>query len=163
MEIRTSAFVIGSTIPSKYTCDGNNISPPLEWEAPPQGTQSFALIMDDPDAPNGTFTHWIVYNISPDTHELPEGIAKESKLSDGSLQGKNSFEELGYGGPCPPKGGAHRYFFRLFALDRILDLPAGASKQQILMAIEGHVLDKAEVMGRYAREIQSSLEETTLR
>ncbi|ARV60873.1 hypothetical protein BZZ01_21645 [Nostocales cyanobacterium HT-58-2] len=154
MEIRSPAFFIGNTIPFKYTCDGENISPPLQWEAPPQGTESFVLIMDDPDAPNRTFTHWIVYNIPADKRELPEGVTQQPKLSNGSFQGENSFGELGFGGPCPPKNGAHRYFFRLFALDRKLDLPARASKQQVLAAMEGHVLDKAELMGRYARETE---------
>jgi Raf kinase inhibitor-like YbhB/YbcL family protein len=154
MEIRSPAFFIGSTIPFKYTCDGDNISPPLQWEAPPPGTKSFVLIMDDPDAPNGTFTHWIVYNIPPDSRELPEDIAKQPKLPAGYFQGQNSFEELGYGGPCPPKNGSHRYFFRLFALNRMLDLPARASKQQLMAALEKCVLDKAELMGRYARETE---------
>lgn len=152
MDIRSPAFFIGSTIPFKYTCDGENISPPLLWEAPPQGTKSFALIVDDPDAPDGTFTHWVVYNLPADTRELPEGVTKEPTLPDGGIQGKNSFGELGFGGPCPPKNGAHRYFFKIFALDQPLDLPPGASKEQVIAAIEGHVLDKAELMGRYARE-----------
>jgi hypothetical protein len=154
MEIRSSAFFIGNTIPFKYTCDGDNISPPLQWEAPPLGTKSFALILDDTDAPNGTFTHWLIYNIPAETRELPEGVAPQPKLADGVLQGENSFGELGFGGPCPPKNGAHRYFFKIYALDQILDLPAGANTQQLLAAIENHVLDKAEVMGRYAREIE---------
>ncbi|MBW4560871.1 MAG: YbhB/YbcL family Raf kinase inhibitor-like protein [Mojavia pulchra JT2-VF2] len=154
MEIRSSAFFIGNTIPFKYTCDGENISPPLTWEDPPPGTKSFALIMDDPDAPNGTFTHWIIYNIPADSRELPEDVAKQPKLADGCFQGKNSFGDLGFGGPCPPKDSTHRYFFKLHALDIMLDLPAGASKQEIMAAIDGHVLDKAEVMGRYARQIE---------
>jgi Raf kinase inhibitor-like YbhB/YbcL family protein len=151
MEVRSSAFFIGNTIPFKYTCDGDNISPPLRWEAPPQGTKSFALIMDDPDAPNGTFTHWIIYNIPADTRELPEGI---NETADGILQGENSFGNLGFGGPCPPKNETHRYFFKIYAIDQMLNLPARASKQEVMAAIEGHVLDKAELMGRYAREIE---------
>ena len=110
MEIRSPAFFIGNTIPFKYTCDGDNISPPIHWEAVPQKTKSFALIVDDLDAPNETFTHWVIYNISADIRELPEGVAKQPKLPEGTLQGQNSFEELGFGGPCPPKNGAHRYF-----------------------------------------------------
>ncbi|MEC4815518.1 MAG: YbhB/YbcL family Raf kinase inhibitor-like protein [Scytonema sp. PMC 1069.18] len=154
MEIRSPAFFIGNTIPFKYTCDGDNISPPLQWEAPPQGTKSFALIVDDPDAPKETFTHWVVYNIPADRREFPEGLAKEPQLRTGGFQGQNSFGEVGFGGPCPPSDhGAHRYFFKLFALDQPLDLPSGASKQQVLAAMEGHVLDKAEVMGRYSREV----------
>jgi Raf kinase inhibitor-like YbhB/YbcL family protein len=151
MEIRSSAFFIGNTIPFKYTCDGDNISPPLHWEAPPQGTKSFALILDDPDAPNGTFVHWVIYNIPADTRELPEGI---NETADGILQGENSFGNLGFGGPCPPKNQTHRYFFKIYAIDQMLNLPARASKQELLVAIEGHVLDKAELMGRYAREIE---------
>ncbi|BAY30395.1 PEBP family protein [Nostoc carneum NIES-2107] len=155
MEIRSSAFFIGNTIPFKYTCDGDNISPPIHWEDPPQGTQSFALIVDDPDAPEKTFTHWVVYNIPVDRRELPEGITPEPKIANGGIQGQNSFGRLGFGGPCPPsKDGAHRYFFKIFALDQLLDLPPGVSKEELLQAIEGHVLDKAEVMGRYAREIR---------
>ncbi|OUL18477.1 YbhB/YbcL family Raf kinase inhibitor-like protein [Nostoc sp. 106C] len=155
MEIRSSAFFIGNTIPFKYTCDGDDISPPIYWEDPPQGTQSFALILDDPDAPKQTFTHWVVYNIPADNRELPEGITQEPKLKNGGVQGKNSFGKLGFGGPCPPpKHGAHRYFFKIFALDQSLDLPPGATKEELLQAMEGHVLDKAEVMGRYARETE---------
>ncbi|MEH2076500.1 MAG: YbhB/YbcL family Raf kinase inhibitor-like protein [Nostoc sp.] len=153
MEIRSPAFFIGNTIPFKYTCDGDNISPPIHWEAAPQETKSFALILDDPDAPNETFTHWIIYNIPADIRELPEAVAKQPKLPSGGLQGENSFGELGFGGPCPPKNGAHRYFFKIYALDQMLDLAAGANKQQLLTAIENHILDKAELMGRYAREI----------
>ncbi|MUG98871.1 YbhB/YbcL family Raf kinase inhibitor-like protein [Scytonema sp. UIC 10036] len=154
MEIRSPAFFIGNTIPFKYTCDGDNISPPLQWEDPPQGTKSFALIVDDPDAPNETFTHWLVYNIPPDCRDFPEDVGgKQPKIPHGSLQGKNDFGELGYGGPCPPtQHGAHRYFFRIFALNQWLDLPVGVDKQQLLDAIEGSVIGKAELMGRYARE-----------
>lgn len=153
MEIRSPAFFIGNTIPFKYTCDGDNISPPLQWESPPQGTNSFALILDDPDAPDGTFTHWVVYNLPADTRELAEGIAKQPKLHKGIMQGKNSFGDVGFGGPCPPKkDGAHRYFFKILALDKLLDLPPGVSKEEVLAAMEGHILDAAEVMGRYARE-----------
>jgi len=154
MEIRSSAFFIGNTIPFKYTCDGDNISPPIHWEAPPQGTNSFALILDDLDAPNGTFTHWVVYNLPADTRELPEGVTNRPKLPNGAMQGKNSFGQLGFGGPCPPENdGTHRYFFKVFALDQSLNLLPGASKEQVMAAMEGHVLDAAEVMGRYAREL----------
>ncbi|BAY23554.1 PEBP family protein [Calothrix sp. NIES-2100] len=155
MEIRSSAFFIGNTIPFKYTCDGDDISLPIYWEDPPQGTQSFALIVDDPDAPQKTFTHWVVYNIPADSRELPEGITQEPRLPNGAVQGKNSFGKLGFGGPCPPpKDGAHRYFFKIFALERSLDLSPGATKEEVLQAMAGHILDKAEVMGRYAREIE---------
>lgn len=154
MEIRSPAFFIGNTIPFKYTCDGENISPPLQWESPPPGTNSFALIMEDPDAPSQTFTHWVLYNLPGDRRELPEGVANHAKLPNGGMQGKNSFGQLGFGGPCPPPNdGAHRYFFKIYALAQPLDLPPGASKEQVIAAMEGHVLDAAEVMGRYAREI----------
>ncbi|MBW4605979.1 MAG: YbhB/YbcL family Raf kinase inhibitor-like protein [Hassallia sp. WJT32-NPBG1] len=154
MEIRSPAFFIANTIPFKYTCDGDNISPPIHWEAAPQETKSFALIVDDHDAPNEMFTHWVIYNIPADIRELPEGLAKQAQVPDGGLQGQNSFGELGFAGPCPPKNGAHRYFFKIYALDQMLDLPAGSNKQQLLLAIENHILDKAELMGRYAREIE---------
>jgi Raf kinase inhibitor-like YbhB/YbcL family protein len=155
MEIRSSAFFIGNTIPFKYTCDGDNISPPIHWQDPPQETRSFTLIVDDPDAPKNTFTHWVVYNIPAESRELPEGITQEPKLANGAVQGKNSFGKLGFGGPCPPpKHGTHRYFFKIFALDQSLNLPPGASKEEVLQAMESHILDKAEVMGRYARETE---------
>ena len=152
MEIRSSAFFIGNPIPFKYTCDGDNISPSLQWEDPPEGTQSFALILEDPDAPDKTFTHWILYNLPAECRELPEN-ATESNLPKGAVQGKNDFNQLGFGGPCPPNG-THRYFFKLFALDQLLDLKSGASKAEFMQAIEGHILDAAEVMGRYTRQGQ---------
>jgi len=154
MEVRSPAFFIGNTIPFKYTCDGDDISPPIHWEAPPQGTKSFALILDDLDARNEAFTHWLIYNIPADSRELPEGVTKQAKLPEGALEGENSFGELGFVGPCPPKNETHRYFFKIYALDQMIDLPAGANKQQLLAAIENHILDKAELMGRYAREIE---------
>lgn len=152
MELRSSAFFIGNPIPFKYTCDGDNISPSLQWEDPPQGTQSFALILEDPDAPDKTFTHWILYNLPAECRELPEN-ATESNLPKGTVQGQNDFNQLGFGGPCPPKG-THRYFFKLFALDQLLDLKSGVSKAAFMQAIEGHILDAAEVMGRYTRQGQ---------
>lgn len=150
MEIRSSAFFIGNTIPSEYTCDGKNISPPLQWEAPPEGTRSFALIVDDPDAPNQTFTHWVLYNLPAECRELREH-AQDGNLPTGAMQGKNDFNQLGFGGPCPPSG-THRYFFKLYALDRRLDLQPGVTRAELRRAMEGHVLDAAEVMGRYARQ-----------
>lgn len=153
MEIRSPAFFIGSTIPFKYTCDGDNISPPLRWEAPPPGTNSFALIVSDIDAPNQTFAQWVVYNIPPESRELPECITKDTDLPQGALQGKNSFGQVGFGGPCPPKGSTHRYNFKIFALDQMLDLAAGADSEEVIKAMSGHILEKAEVMGRYEREL----------
>lgn len=158
MEIRSPAFFIGATIPFKYTCDGDNLSPPLQWEAPPTGTKSFALIVDDIDAPNKIFTHWVVYNMPPEAREIPEGIRDDSDLPLMSKQGKNSYGQLGYGGPCPPPSdAAHRYFFKIFALDQLVDLPLDATKEQLIKAMEGHILDTAEVMGRYERQVKTEL------
>ncbi len=155
MHIHSSAFFIGGTIPFKYTCDGDNISPPLHWDEPPPGTNSFALIVADPDAPNLDFTHWVLYNLPGDRRELPEAVGNQPTLPDGGMHGKNDFDLLGFGAPCPPDGdGAHRYFFKLFALDRLLDLKPGASKIQVMAAMEGHVLESAELMGRYARQTE---------
>jgi Raf kinase inhibitor-like YbhB/YbcL family protein len=148
--IKTTAFPEGGTIPKKYTCDGSDLSPGLTWASAPAGTQSLALIADDPDAPVGTWTHWIIWNIPLGT-ALPEGIARTETLSDGARQGKNDFKRTGYGGPCPPPGKAHRYFFKLYALDTKLDLKAGASRNELERAIKGHVLSQAELMGRYGR------------
>ena len=148
--LRSPVFAQGQPIPQRYTCDGEDVSPPLAWEGAPQAA-SYVLIMDDPDAPIGTFTHWILYNIPGQVTSLPEGLTKEGRLSQGMLQGRNDFGRLGYGGPCPPRGPAHRYYFRLYALDAPLDLPPGANKAQVLKAMEGHILAWAELMGTYRR------------
>jgi Raf kinase inhibitor-like YbhB/YbcL family protein len=152
------AFVITSTafkhegmIPQQYTCDGADISPQLAWSGGPQGVQSFALICDDPDAPVGDWVHWILYNIPPDVHELKEKIANDPMLANGAKHGFNDFRRFGYGGPCPP-GGTHRYFFKLYALDSTLTLPAKATKQDVLTAMKGHILAQAELMGKYSRK-----------
>lgn len=137
-------------IPAKYTCEGRNISPPLKWTSPPQGTKSFAIIVDDPDAPMGTWVHWVIYNIPSDTMELKENIPAESLLSDGTTQGITDYQKIGYKGPCPP-GGTHRYFFRIYALDTELSLDPGATKKELLKAMEGHILDKANLIGRFKR------------
>lgn len=150
MHLYSSEFLTGTFIPFKYTCDGENHSPPLQWQDPPAGTKSFALIVSDPDAPNGTFTHWILYNLPANLRQLPESISTQEMLSDGSRQGKNDFEQIGFGGPCPPNG-THRYFFKLHALDELLDVAPGASKEDVLQAMKGHVLDTAELMGLYGR------------
>jgi Raf kinase inhibitor-like YbhB/YbcL family protein len=150
MQLQSSVFSSNGMIPSKYTCDGDNISPPLTWDHAPNGTTSFALIVEDPDAPKGTFTHWVVYDIPSSQNQLLEGIMRESTLPDGSIQGKNDFGELGFGGPCPPEG-SHRYIFRLHALERSLNLAPGASKTEVLKAMEGNVLESAELMAHYAR------------
>jgi Raf kinase inhibitor-like YbhB/YbcL family protein len=149
--LTTTAFADGGGIPKKYTCDGADLSPALNWHDAPAGTQSFALIADDPDAPVGTWTHWIVWNIPGKTTALPEGIPKVGESGDGARQGKNDFKRLGYGGPCPPPGNAHRYFFKLYALDAKLDLKAGAGRSELEPAINGHVLAQTGLKGTYRR------------
>ena len=149
-ELTSPAFAHGEPIPRKYTCDGEDVSPPLHWSAPPQGAQSLALIADDPDAPVGTWVHWVLYNLPAETRGLPEAVPPDADLPDGSRHGRNSWRRLGYGGPCPPSG-THRYFFKLYALDTALDLAPGASKKQLLRAMKGHILIQAELMGVYAR------------
>lgn len=151
MKLESDAFSSNGTIPPKYTCDGENISPPLKWDQPPIGTKTFALIVDDPDAPGHTFVHWVLYDLPADTRQLSEGIISQSILSNGGAQGKNDFSRLGYGGACPPNG-THRYFFKLYALDRILGLAAGVTKDKVVAAMDGHILETAELMGRYARQ-----------
>jgi Raf kinase inhibitor-like YbhB/YbcL family protein len=147
-EISSSAFTNKGAIPSKFSCDGQDISPALTWIEPPDSTQSFALIMDDPDAPMGTWVHWILYNIPASTRNLIEGTPTDHQLSDGSLQGKTSAGSAGYHGPCPPSG-THRYFFKLYALDTALSLSAKADKKELLAAMEGHILANAELMGTF--------------
>lgn len=143
------AFAYGETVPDRYTCQGPDLAPPLRWEAEPQGTQSFALIMDDPDAPAGTWNHWLLFDIPPTVHSLPEG----HKAGQDSVSGTNDFGKLGYGGPCPPRGhGPHRYFFKLFALDVPgLKLPRGAKRADIDRALRTHILGEAQYMGKYER------------
>lgn len=150
MKLESTAFAANEMIPFLYTCDGQDISPPLSWNTPPTGTQSLALIVDDPDAPGRIFVHWVVYDIPPETRQLPEAVAATATLSDGGTQGKNDFGNLGYGGPCPPSG-IHRYFFKLYALDRTLGLTSGATKAQLEAAMDGHILASAELIGRYWR------------
>jgi hypothetical protein len=147
----SSAFSTGETIPKKFTCDGPDVSPKLAWNDPPAKTQSFALIMDDPDAPVGTWVHWVLYDLPADAKELSEGVAKKEQLPNGALQGRNDFGKIGYGGPCPPPGKPHRYLFKLYALDAKLNLKAGATKAEVERAMKGHILVQAEVIGRYGR------------
>jgi hypothetical protein len=151
LDLSSPAFQEGSKIPTKYSCQGQDVSPALRWGEPPQGTRSFALIMDDPDAPGGVFTHWVIFNVPSDTRDLPEAVPAQAQLSDGSLQGKNDFGGTGYGGPCPPPGSAHRYQFTLYALDRMLDLKAGVTKKQVLDAMKGHILAQGQLTGTYQR------------
>lgn len=150
MQLISSAFKNGEPVPTRYTCDGMDVSVPLSWTDPPVGTESFALIMDDPDAPMGTWVHWVLYNIPAGTRELPEGVKPDATLADGSRHGQNSWKRLGYGGPCPPRG-THRYFFKLYALDTVLDLAPGATKETLLKAMAGHILAQVELMGTYRR------------
>lgn len=150
-ELTSTAFKEGELIPKKYTCEGQDVSPHLRWGAPPQGTRSFALIADDPDAPVGTWVHWVVFNIPADERELPEGIPVKEAFPKGARQGLNDFNRIGYGGPCPPPGKPHRYFFKLYALDITLDLKPRATKAQVLDASKGRILGEAQLMGRFGR------------
>lgn len=150
IELTSKAFTDGGMIPNRYTCDGEDISPPLAWRGVPDGTRSLALTCDDPDAPVKTWVHWVLFNLPPDGGLLPEGVPPWKSLSDGIRQGHNDFGRIGYGGPCPP-GGTHRYYFRLYALDTVLELPAGINKEQLLQGMEGHVLAEGRLMGRYQR------------
>lgn len=150
MEIKSSAFGNGEMIQAKYTCDGADFSPPLDWSGSPAGTKSFALVCDDPDAPMGTWVHWVIFDIPPSATMLAEGITREKDLPGGGTQGINDFRRIGYGGPCPP-GGTHRYFFKLYALDIMLGLKPGITKDQLLKALRGHILAEAQLMGTYRR------------
>jgi Raf kinase inhibitor-like YbhB/YbcL family protein len=149
-KITSTAFLSGDTIPILYTCDSTNISPPLNWTNEYNNTASFAIIMDDPDAPSATWVHWIVYNIPGEVRELPAHLPMDSVLPNGIKQGFTSFRTIGYGGPCPPEG-MHRYFFKLYALDAKLNVPARLTKTELLNAMSGHIQGEAELMGRYIR------------
>ncbi|MEK7534300.1 MAG: YbhB/YbcL family Raf kinase inhibitor-like protein [Patescibacteria group bacterium] len=146
MRITSSAFEHNTKIPAKYTCDGDNINPPLEFVDVPKNAKSLVLIVDDPDAPSKIWVHWVVYNINPQTSE-----AKENSVPEGGIEGVTDFGKPGYGGPCPPSG-THRYFFKLYALDSVLDLPQNVTKQMVEEKIEGHIVDQAELIGLYSRE-----------
>ena len=150
-ELKSTSFAAGSAIPALYTCQGKDISPPLAWSGAPNGTKSYVLICDDPDAPIVTWVHWVYYNIPPYVTSLPEAFTKNEKPASGGIHGKSSFGDFGYGGPCPPWG-THRYFFRLYALDTMLNLASGAKKKEVLKAMEGHVLGTAELMGTYKKK-----------
>jgi Raf kinase inhibitor-like YbhB/YbcL family protein len=151
LALTSTAFKAGETIPQKYTCDGQDVSPPLAWTDPPAATRGFALVCDDPDAPSGTFVHWVLWGLPAAARSLPEGVPPTPTVEDGGRQGRNDFKRTGYGGPCPPPGAPHRYFFRLYALDATVDLAPVATKADLLKAIEGHTVGQAELMGRYAR------------
>jgi Raf kinase inhibitor-like YbhB/YbcL family protein len=149
--LTSTAFGEGETIPKTYTADGTNVSPPLQWGDPPAGTQSFALIADDPDAPRGTWVHWVLFDLPAGERGLGEGTPAAESLPGGARQGKNDFGKLGYGGPSPPPGKPHRYFFKLYALDKPLSLSPGATKAQVEGAMKGHVLAEGRLMGKYGR------------
>jgi Raf kinase inhibitor-like YbhB/YbcL family protein len=151
LELTSSAFQEGQPIPRQHTGDGKDVSPALKWTDPPAGTKSFALVCDDPDAPRKTWIHWVLFNVAAESRELGEGVPAQETLPGGARQGKNDFGKIGYGGPAPPRGKPHRYFFKLYALDTLLDLPAGASKADLVKAMEGHVLGEVQLMGTYAR------------
>jgi Raf kinase inhibitor-like YbhB/YbcL family protein len=150
IEVTSSAFEDGDAIPARYTCDGLDVSPSLSWGSATDGTRSLALIADDPDAPGGTFVHWVIYDLPPDTQGLPEDVPNQQTLPSGAAQGVNGAGSVGYIGPCPP-GGTHRYFFKLYVLDTELGLGGGATKDEVLDAMEGHVLAEGQLMGTYRR------------
>jgi len=152
--LTSPAFKNGDRIPKEHTGESKDTSPPLEWSDPPAGTQSFALICDDPDAPVGTWDHWLIWNLPADCRQLPEGVPTTETVADlgGACQGNNSWPKIGYGGPMPPPGhGVHHYHFRLYALDTKLDLDAGADRKALMEAMKGHILGTAELTGLYSR------------
>jgi Raf kinase inhibitor-like YbhB/YbcL family protein len=149
--LTSSSFPSAGDIPRKFTCDGVDVSPELSWSNAPQGTKSFALIADDPDAPVGTWVHWVLYDLAPATDHLPEGVNKVAAPPSGGHQGRNDFHKTGYGGPCPPAGKPHRYFFKLYALDTLLNLGPDRTKADVEKAMQGHILAHAEYMGKYKR------------
>jgi Raf kinase inhibitor-like YbhB/YbcL family protein len=149
--ISSTSFPSGGDIPKKFTCDSADVSPELSWTGAPAGVRSFALIADDPDAPVGTWTHWVLFDLPPQTTGLPEGVPKVDEVPDGGRQGRNDFRKIGYGGPCPPPGKPHRYFFKLYALDQMLNLKPGSSKKEVEQAMQGHIVGKAELMANYGR------------
>ena len=151
IKVSSSAFEESGMIPAKYTCDGVNVSPPLMWESVPQETRSIALISDDPDAPVGTWVHWVMFNLPGDTKELQENIPPTETLTNGAVQGTTDFGRVGYGGPCPPSG-THRYYFKIYALDTKLELTSSATKADLVSTMEGHILADGQLMGKYKRK-----------
>jgi Raf kinase inhibitor-like YbhB/YbcL family protein len=149
-QISSPEFKEGQPIPRKFSCDGLDTSPQLNWKDAPAGTSSFTLIANDPDAPAGDWVHWVLYNIPVEASKLSEGVPAEKEFQDGTMQGRNSWHQIRYGGPCPP-GGTHRYYFTLYALDCRLKLEAGAERREVLFAMQGHILAQAKLMGTYTR------------
>jgi len=152
MQLTSTAFNEGGPIPARYTCDGSDASPALKWSGVPNGARSLALIADDTDAPVGTWVHWVLYDLPAGASELAEDAPKSQYLPGGAKQGLNDFKRLGYGGPCPPAGKPHRYFFKLYALDALLDLKPGATKKEVEQAMEKHILAEGRLMGIYKRK-----------
>lgn len=151
IKIVSKAFAEGGMIPKEYTCDGPNVSPPLSWTGAPKDTKSLALICDDPDAPSRTWVHWVIYNVPPDTAGFPEQVPADSTLPNGARNGISDFGKFGYGGPCPPSG-THRYFFKLYALDAVLNLSGRVTKKDLLAAMEKHIVGEGQLMGKYKRQ-----------
>jgi Raf kinase inhibitor-like YbhB/YbcL family protein len=150
LNLSSASFQADGDIPSKFTCDAQDVSPALAWADPPAETRSFALIADDPDAPTKTVVHWVLYDLAPGTRSLPEGIAKEASFPDGSRQVRNDHGTIGYRGPCPPHGPTHHYFFKLYALDLMIDLKPDAGKADLERAMDGHILAQSQLIGRFA-------------
>lgn len=151
LALKSSAFLEGETIPATYTCDGADVSPPLQWVDVPIETQSLALLCDDPDSARNPWSHWVLYDLPDGTRKLPEGYPPGPEPEPGGKQGRNDFGDAAYGGPCPGGGATHHYYFRLYALDERLDLPPGATRAQLLDRMQGHILAETELMGLYAR------------
>jgi hypothetical protein len=151
IELKTASFTPGGFIPKQFTCEGPDVSPALAWTDPPQGTRTFAIIEDDPDAPSGTFVHWLIYDLPANSRGLPEALSGSGQMPGGARQGTNDFSKTGYNGPCPPRGAPHRYFIRLYALDTQLDLRPGATRQELETVMRGHILAQGELMGRFQR------------
>jgi Raf kinase inhibitor-like YbhB/YbcL family protein len=150
LKVTSTSFIQGAMIPSRYTCDGSDVSPQLSWTNGPEGTKSYTLISDDPDAPAGTWVHWVMYNIPAGVTSLREDVPKGKQLENGALQGKNDFGSYGYRGPCPP-GATHRYYFKIYALDTVLGAEPGLTKKQLLKEMEKHILAVGELLGKYSR------------
>jgi Raf kinase inhibitor-like YbhB/YbcL family protein len=151
IKVTSASFTEGGMIPKQYTCDGKDVSPPLAWSGVPDGAKSISLICDDPDAPMGTWVHWVLFNLAPKTNGLAEGVPSSKTLENAAKHGTNDFRRFGYGGPCPP-GGTHRYYFKVYALDRMLDLDPGVTKADLVEAMKGHILAEGQLMGRYKRQ-----------
>ena len=152
LHLTTTAFAEGQPIPEKHAFENKDLSPALQWSGVPPAAQSLALICDDPDAPMGTWVHWVIYDLPPATAGLAEGVAKSPELASGAKQGVNDYKKIGYGGPCPPPGKPHRYYFKLYALDAMTGLKSGATKKDLLKAMAGHILAEGQLMGTYQRK-----------